>query len=487
MILYDQFLPDQPAVQSPGMTVATNVLPAARGYRSVKGQAFLSSASVNTPLGAFASKANDDSVSIYVGDVNRLYKFNGAGATLDAVSRTSSTYSTADGERWWFARFKGNVYATNFSDNLQVASLVGGTFNDVPGSPPKARYIAVVDPAFLVLAHVEAGSTVPYRIQWSAIDDPSSWTIATSQSDLQDLAEGGKITGLTGGEFGTILTEVGVWRMIYSGPPDIFQITKVVRDVGCAYPGSVAQWGSITYFASRGGFHAFDGNGIRNIGAERVDQTWTSDVSEEFAHRMSSAIDPVNKLYCVAYASRASIDGTLDKMLVYAIALDKWSGPVEITADVLAQMMLPGVSGDSLDTYGAPDTTLLTSPDSPIFAGGVPVLGGTRASRLMSFTGPSMTGTLETGDALADDGQHSMVRKVWAFSDGTVSVAIASRVLQNAPVVFGTASYLNSQGWALPRTRGRFHRLRAVHTGEAWTEAVGADIDIVPMGRRTGE
>ena len=40
MIDFGEWLPDQPELNSKGLTVATNVIPAARGYRSLRGLTF---------------------------------------------------------------------------------------------------------------------------------------------------------------------------------------------------------------------------------------------------------------------------------------------------------------------------------------------------------------------------------------------------------------------------------------------------------------
>ena len=43
MIPLGEWLPDQPALNNPGATVAKNVTPAARGYRAVKDLAYIDS------------------------------------------------------------------------------------------------------------------------------------------------------------------------------------------------------------------------------------------------------------------------------------------------------------------------------------------------------------------------------------------------------------------------------------------------------------
>ena len=49
MISFGPWLPDQPVLDNPGVTVATNGIPAAKGYRSVKNFVDFSNAAMSAP------------------------------------------------------------------------------------------------------------------------------------------------------------------------------------------------------------------------------------------------------------------------------------------------------------------------------------------------------------------------------------------------------------------------------------------------------
>ena len=56
MIPFGEWLPDQSDFQNPGSTVATNVIPAARGYRPFFGLSEVSQAADNRIRGIYATK-----------------------------------------------------------------------------------------------------------------------------------------------------------------------------------------------------------------------------------------------------------------------------------------------------------------------------------------------------------------------------------------------------------------------------------------------
>ncbi|BCV05594.1 MAG: hypothetical protein CM15mV111_210 [uncultured marine virus] len=108
-------------------------------------------------------------------------------------------------------------------------------FSDLSADAPKAKYIAVVrDFVMTGFTNTTAAGTKPYRTQWSALGDATSWAVsATTQADFQDIDDLGDITGLVGGEYATILLEKGIVRASYIGSPLIFQFDKVELNRGC--------------------------------------------------------------------------------------------------------------------------------------------------------------------------------------------------------------------------------------------------------------
>ena len=105
------------------------------------------------------------------------------------------------------------------NDKMVDLEISDALFGDLGGSPPKADFIAVVRDQ-LWTANIDEGSgRVPFRVRWSGINDATSFTTGTDQSDFQDIVDVGDITGLVGGEYAVILTEKAILRASYVGTP----------------------------------------------------------------------------------------------------------------------------------------------------------------------------------------------------------------------------------------------------------------------------
>ncbi len=79
----------------------------------------------------------------------------------------------------------------------------------------------------------------PSDVRRLSIDIPPG---AASQSDYQDIQDGGDITGISGGEFGIVFLEKAIVRMSYIGSPLFFQFDTISRNIGCIEGGSIAQY-----------------------------------------------------------------------------------------------------------------------------------------------------------------------------------------------------------------------------------------------------
>ncbi len=119
---------------------------------------------------------------------------------------------------------------------------------------------------------------------------------APTQSDYQDIPDGGDITGITGGEFGIVFLEKAIVRMSYIGSPLFFQFDTISRNIGCIEGGSIAQYGGISYFLSDDGFYSCDGQNVVGIGAEKVDRYFFNNANIGDIDTSSAAVDPERNL-----------------------------------------------------------------------------------------------------------------------------------------------------------------------------------------------
>lgn len=471
-INFTEWLPDQPGVAGV-MTEAQNVYPVANGYSPLPTETDLSTAASENLNNIFAAKKNAVS-SLFASGRTKLFKFNSADTDLDNVSKVGG-YSGAVDDRTYFTQFGDVVIAANGADKLQGWTLGSSTvFADLDAAAPTARYVTVVRD-FVVAANT---LTYPNRVYWSDLNDETDWTPgAVSQSDTQDIADGGDVMGITGGEFGLVLTERSVVRMSYVGSPFFFQFDTIARGIGCITPNSVAQYASSTFFLSDDGFYMCDGQTIKPIGAEKVDKFFFSDVNLSKLSEMSVAVDPLKKLVIWNYTNSFA----QKKQLIYNLTLGKWSY-ASTTASFINNVYTPSVALESLDLYGTMDS-LGVSLDSRQWAGGALLLAGVTGAKAISFTGARKTASLITGD-FGLPGARSVVTLARPIIDnGSGSVAIASRVNLDDAISYSSAVAADDENRIGLRSAGRYHRTQTIPSG-LWTFALAVDVDIAPQGTR---
>lgn len=481
MIELGQWLPDQPALNSAGVTVAKNVQPAARGYKPFPALSAISQAATERLTNIAATKTAGGTVTIYAGGLSKLWKFTKSTGALSDVSK-SGGYATASTDRFYFTTFGDRLIACNNADAIQSISITsGGNFADLVAGLSSKFITTVRD--FVVSANVtESATTTPYRVRWSAINDATSWTVGTNQADYQDIADAGAITGLCGGEFGVVFLERAIVRMQYVGSPLVFQFDRVETARGCEYPGSVVQLGSACFYIASDGFYVFDGNASRPIGSERVNRWFFDNSNAAYRDRITAAVDPLNQIVAWSFPSAQS-GGTPDRLIVYNYALDKWAY-AEITNDFVAALFNASYTLDDLDSISTSLDALGVSLDSSSLKLGKFVFGGGVSNKLGTFTGSSLEATIETGEANLVDGGHALVTQVTPHTaGGTVTVQVGERARQQDSVSYGSASSLNAAGFCPVRSANKFHRVRLNLTGE-WTQAYGVDFAASRTGKR---
>lgn len=474
-INFGEWMPDQSGI-SGALTDAKNVVSQAIGYGPFPTPVTLSSAAAENLTSLYAAKSPAGLTSLFAAGDSKIYTVGGSGA----LTQVGTGYTTSGGNRVRFAQFGNVVISTNNAEKLQKWTLGTSTsFGDLSATAPVAKYITVVRDFVVVANTYESTQQKQYRVRWSAINDETDWTEnVNTQSDYQDIPDGGQIMGIRGGEFGIVLLERSIHRMSYVGTPFIFQFDNISRGKGCMVSGSIAQYQGLTFFLSDDGFYMCDGQNVVPIGAEKVDRFFLADVSESDYGTMSAAIDPVRKLVIWNYKS---VDANR-KLMIYNFATKKWTY-ADAGTDYLAEASSSALTLEDLDSISTNIDALTTSLDSLLYVGGKYFLGGTLETRVMTYTGASLSGYIATNDI--DIGANSVVTLARPLIDnGSGTVAISSRKLLNQTVTYGTATAADSDNRVSLRSAGRYHRLKVTPTGDAWKTAVAVDVDIVPQGTR---
>ena len=307
-------------------------------------------------------------------------------------------------------------------------------------------------------------TTYPRRIRWSGIDDATAWTVGTSQADVQDISDLGNVTGVVGGEYGTVLCERGIVRMSYVGSPLIFQFDKVETSRGCPYPGSVCAVGPFVFYLAQDGFYLFDGNSSKAIGSEKVDRSFFAEFNKADADRLTSAVDPRNKLVMWSYPTGGS--STPSKLIVYNYAIDRWS-TVEQTNDMIGSFFSPSYTLEDIDNVNASLDALGSSLDDPVWVGGEYFFGGGNNNKITTFSGSNLTATIETGEFEFTPGRASLLTQVQPYLDRqaaatapTVTAQVASRARPFDAQTYGSAVSVNSDNFIPLRSSGRLHQVK---------------------------
>lgn len=465
---FPAYLPDQ--LPRDVLTAATNVLPAANGYRPVK-----SITSISDPLaasfrggGAFISTTGD--TALIADTANGLERFTGGSwsTLLTALSVPS---------RWRFAQFGDFVVAVNGTDTKQV-NLLDGTASDLADCP-SANGVAVVGDYVVI---TQAGGD-KLLVKWSGFNDHTKWTAGVDQSGFQPMLTGGEVKGIVGGEYGVILQRFRLVRMERTGDDKApFAFPEITTNVGCASAGSIAQAGRTVFFLSDRGFMALeDGQALRPIGNEKFDQSFRDTVGQDDYEKMYAAVDPKRSLVLWG------IPGTPGRIWVYNWVLDRAS---------TIEMPFSGFFGGYESSLTLEDVAVLypnldTMPyslDDPRFQGGDPRLYvATRANEIGALAGPNMEATLSYGWQAPADPDVSRVQAVWPMSDAIdgITISIDARQQMGGPLGIVMEGNMQQSGRVPIRARGKYMATTmTIAAGTRWTYAQGFDLEFSQGGAR---
>jgi hypothetical protein len=410
---------------------------------------------------------------------------NTTGSQSGVHSITSIYSALSSTAQWQFAQTGNLVFATQANVVLQVFDLSSASaFAVALGSPPQAAYISVVG-RFLVLSGL---LSQPYRIQWSGLNSfnaAASWTSGTNSSDFQDFPDGGIVSGVAGGEFGTIFQDQAIRRMSYiPGSAFIFQIERVTQDMGLYAPYSIIRAGATIYFYAGRAFTRSTLAACRfRSGANGLTAPfwpiWTRAILQLFM----GAADPRTTRIYWAYKSVSGTTGLYDKIIGYDSALDRWF-PVSMIGEYLLGISQTGLTLENLDSISSSIDALGVSLDS--FATAVqPQIAQFSSSHMLGFfTSNNLEATLESAEQ-GTAGQEIYVNGFRPITDSaTVFGSVSWRQALNATPTQGTEIAMQARtGNVNLRREARYIRFKQrIPNGTSWTFAAGIEPDPVIEG-----
>ena len=495
MIEFGQLLADLPTLKNGGATKVDNVIPLAKGYKSIPGFTPLSSTGLTgTPVGLFTSFSATGTTN-YAGDNGKLYQMDSNLVFQDKSKAGGYNGSTTAGSRdfWSFTQFGANILATNGADNIQKFEEGTDTaFSD--RVTLKAKYLAIIRD--FVFAGYTTESSVVYnqRVKWSGLNDSSTWTPSqATQSGFQDIVgTHGSVQAMVGGEsFGIIFMERAIYRADYVGTPLIFNFNKIADNIGAFAPRSVASFGNQIFFLAQDGFYKLTGGQqLTPIGNGKVDEFFFNDITSNL-EGVTSAIDPNNSIVVWSYRGDGATgtDFINNKLLIYNYSTDRWStGSGQDLTFVQSASQEAFNTLESLDVLGTLDG-LPRSLDSFFYDEGVIGLAGFNSEKKFGkFLGASLSATVDTTEFEGVDGRRSTLVNAIPIVDAngedtTITVTPIHRPSQANATSTGTAVTQNTSGNCPLRTTDRYHRLRVSVNGN-FTNMLGVDIEARPEGKR---
>lgn len=459
---------------------ASGVVPRIDGFGPWPGPVQATVALASNACGAATLFDDQNAPTTFAGTTTNLYRLvSGTPATWTDVS--GSVYSCDPTQRWQWAPYGTQAIAVNLANAPQTALFSGGSFSNLGGSPPRAKFIRVVGDQ-VVLGHLSTNARV---LHWSGINDATQWTVGVNSCDVQEFADGGAITGLGGAVNGIVFQETCIRRMVFTPQsPDIYQIDKIASDRGCAAPYGVVNVADASMFPSRDGFWLVDGGQFTPIGAGKIDQWFFDQAPIDKLTYCEGAIDPIRHRAYWSFYTAAAVSNA-DHMLCYDWVLQEWSHAA-ISSRCLLSYVNPSYTLEQLDAFGTLDT-LPYSLDSSYWVGKLRNPGYVGADNILyTMSGASLAALVEMADFQPIPGKRTFVSGATLDIDSaaaTLQVGVRER-LPDA-VSWGSEITMESTGAAAAHSEGRYVRARIrVPAGQTWTSLTGLTPDVAPAGNR---
>lgn len=482
MIRFPSFEPDRSIYAGDASTSTMNALPNRDGWGPLPDLVPFSLSLGEPCLGAWSVRRQDGTYRIIAGTETALYELNGTDYSWDDISGPSAPYNVPVGDRWSATKHGQRLILTTLGDDQQYLDIdVGLTFDDTPGSPPRARYIATIG-EYIALGYLIG---FPNRVMLSGVADAFWWTVGERGCDFQDFSQGEEVMGIQGGDRGGIVSHRQAFSEIaLTAGGDYSFTTRVINPSrGVVAPLSIVPIGpnDFLYLAQDGFFRGVQGS---PIGAERVDGWFNGLVDSQYVTQIRGFPDPFRK---IAWWQAQDVTGT-KFLLGYNWQLDRWCY-ADNNVSEMAIMATPGVSWDGFDAL-FPDWDSADIPwDSALLTGGALRFAAfTSDNRLGFFTGLPRAAKLVMPDIQLTKGQRTFLQEARVVTDcPTFSLKVSTSDKHGGARTTGaTITPYGATGVCHFRSSALLHSFEMdIPAGIDWNHVVGLDdIRARPEGRR---
>jgi len=484
---FGEWLPDQPEHLNPGANVATNVYYALNSYKRFPSLVNYSSNNISADSrGAGSFRDNAGNVYNFVAKNTDIYQLDGGSFTSRKGSLTGGNT-----DYFTFTQFGNYVIASNGVDAPQYY-LMGTSTNfanlsaiATSGTVPTFRVSGVIRD-FLVTGNQSSNQN---RIQWSGINDITTWQSGTKQADQQDLpGSGGEIVHITSGEIGYVFRQNQIIRMDYVGGATVFRLSVISPNRGAVYGRTVCQDNRRVFFYADDGFFEINGDNVISIGAEKVNRFFDIDLNKGFSDRICAAVDPFNQLALWLYPSAnntSNTTGICDRILIYNYATKKWS-LAEANASTIFSQFVGAYTVELMDLISQNLDQINISLDTDFWSGGQLFLGAIDSDyKAAIFSGTANEGEIETSEVELFPGFRSSIQSIRPIVDAEATVTIKTRDRLADNVTTSSEISMNNTGINPVRQSGRYVKINIkTPSGVVWNHAQGIDLIASKSGLR---
>ena len=420
-----------------------------------------------------------DNLTVTSSDTTRLTSTNFTGGT--PLTGDSTDYIT-------FTQFGNYIIVSNGVDAPQYylmgtsTSFANLSAIATEGTPPVFRVSGVIRD-FLVTGNLPSNTN---RVQWSGINDITTWTSGKKLADYQDLpGSGGQIVHITSGEVGYIFRQNQIIRMDFVGGATVFRFSVISSNRGAVYGRTVTQNDRNVFFYSDDGFYQISGDTLIPIGAEKVNRYFDNDLNKAYTDRISAAVDPFNQLAIWSYVSKRSTDGNPDSLMIYNYVTKKWTF-ASISASTIFTQFFGAYTVETMDVISENLEDLNISLDTDFWSGGQLYLGAINSDfKAAIFSGTPLEAELETDEIEGKPGVRLNITGVRPIIDADTTVTIKSREKLSDTATESVSGTTNNSGVNPVRSSGRYIRANVkVSAGVGWNDAQGIDIIASQAGTR---
>lgn len=390
-----------------------------------------------------------------------------------------------------FTQFGNYVIASNGVDAPQYYLMGTSTaFNNLSaiatdGTPPLFRVSGVIRD-FLVTGNISGATN---RIQWSGINDISTWTEGAKSADFQDLpGSGGRVVAVTSGEVGYVFRQNQIIRIDFVGGATVFRLSVISPNRGAVYGKTVCQDNRRVFFYADDGFFQIDGDNIIAIGAEKVNRFFDADLNKAYTDRIVATVDPFNQLALWLYPSVANTNNTTgicDRILIYNYATQKWS-IAEVNASQIFSQFVGAYTVELMDIISTNLDNINIALDTDFWNGGQLYLGAIDNDfKAAIFAGNALEAEIETRELEIFPNSRSNITGIRPIVDATATVTIKTRERLADTEAESTSSTMTNSGLNPVRKSGRYVRANVkIASGTNWNHAQGIDIIASRAGYR---